>query len=155
MCWMCDHPGSNIEEYLDLLRRKMLKRGWTVQYVESDRTPFAYTIGLTRYELPELLVTGVSPQRALRILNGVARKCLRDGPPVPGSHIAVPVAPPLEVVEVEHPEAHLYMAIEIFEGDLTAQQLVWSDRCGRWPWASDFNDGLGGQPVLGARGLAS
>jgi hypothetical protein len=30
-----------------------------VQYVGSDRMPFAYTIGLTRYRLPELLVTGV------------------------------------------------------------------------------------------------
>jgi Domain of unknown function (DUF4262) len=151
MCWMCDHPGSTIEEYLDLLRGKMLRRGWTVQYVESNRVPFAYTIGLTRQDLPELLVTGVSPQRALRIFSGVARKTLRDGPPVPGSQITLPVAPPLEAVEVEHPDAHMYCATAIFEGDVTALQLVWADRRGRWPWASDFNDGRGGQPVLGVR----
>lgn len=155
MCWMCDHPGSTLEDYLELLRRKILKRGWTVQYVEDDRRPFAYTVGLTRHELPELLMTGVSPQRALRILSGVARQSLRAGPPTPGSRISLPIAPPLEVVEVEHPDAHLYMAMNIFDGGVTALQLVWSDRRGRWPWASDFNDGRAVQPVLGARASSS
>ena len=31
MCWMCDHPGSTIADYLDLLRANMLEHGWGVR----------------------------------------------------------------------------------------------------------------------------
>jgi hypothetical protein len=77
MCWMCDHPGSTIDDYLDELRAKILEHGWAVQYVENDRTPYAYTIGLHDHGLPELLVTGVAPRRAQRLLNRVARTATR------------------------------------------------------------------------------
>jgi hypothetical protein len=46
------------------------------QYVDSDRMPFAYTIGLARYGLPELLVAGVSPRRIVRMLNSVGRRAV-------------------------------------------------------------------------------
>ena len=72
MCWKCDHPGSTIEEYFDQLRETIRTSGWAVQFVESDRTPYAYTIGLHDWDVPELLVTGVSAQRAVRLLNSVA-----------------------------------------------------------------------------------
>ncbi len=101
--------------------------------------------------LAELLVTGVSPQRALRLLNGVARQALDSGPPVPGAQIAVPAGPIVEVVEVEHPDAHLNCAAAIFDSQLRALQLVWADRRGRWPWVADFDDGRYTQPVLGVR----
>jgi hypothetical protein len=64
---MCDHPESTIEEWLDAIRTTMVKHGWAVQYVESDSRPYAYTIGLQDRGLPELLVTGVSPQRAVQL----------------------------------------------------------------------------------------
>jgi len=57
MCWTCDRPDASVQDYLDSLRTKMLKNGWAVQYIESDRTPFAYTIGLHDWGLPELLVS--------------------------------------------------------------------------------------------------
>jgi hypothetical protein len=59
MCWMCDHPGSTVDDYLAEIRKKIRGRGWTVQYVEDDRVPYAYTIGLTRLGLPEFLMTGI------------------------------------------------------------------------------------------------
>jgi hypothetical protein len=148
---MCDHPDATTDDYLGLLREKMRKRGWTIQYVESDRLPFAYTIGLTRGGLPEFLVTGVSPRHAVQLLDAGAQIAVRDGPPAPGTQIALPAGPLVEVVEVEHPDAHLYMAVNTFGGEISALQLVWSDGCGRWPWVSGFNDGRGGQPVLGVR----
>jgi hypothetical protein len=148
---MCDHPGSTREDYLDVLQAKMLQRGWTVQYVESVRVPFAYTVGLTRYELPELLVTGVPPRPALRLLNSVAQMAVDGEPPEPGARITLPSGPVLEVVEVEHPDAHMYSALAFFDSEVRALQLVWTDRRGRLPWAANFNDGRGGQPVLGVR----
>lgn len=64
MCWMCDHPGSTQQDDLDHTRAIVLKHGWSVQNVETDRSPFAYTLQLHECGLPELLVTGLSPQRA-------------------------------------------------------------------------------------------
>jgi len=31
MCWMCEHPGSTNQDYLDELRTTMLEHGWAVQ----------------------------------------------------------------------------------------------------------------------------
>lgn len=151
MCWKCDHPGADTEEYLAELRETMLEHGWAVQYVESDRRPFAYTIGLTRYGLPELLVTGFSPGRAAAILNALARRAVRRHPPAPGMRIDLPGCPPIEMVQIKRPDVHLIFAIAIFGAEVTALQAVWADPRGRWPWAADFDGGRGAQPVLGVR----
>jgi hypothetical protein len=147
---MCDHPGSTVEDYLAEIRGKIHRRGWTVQYVE-DRVPYAYTIGLTRHGLPEFLMTGISPQRALRFLGGIAESAPDVDVPKPGARLALGGPTLVEVVEVEHPDAHMNAAIAIYGNEVTALQLVWADSRGRWPWAADFHDGLGGQPVLGVR----
>ena len=151
MCWKCDHPGKTTEEYLAEMHETMLVHGWAVQYVESDRTPFAYTIGLTRYGLPELLVTGVSPGRAVRMLNTVGRRAVGGDQPTPGMQITLPAGPLVEMVEVEHPDAHLIFAVAILGDEVTSLQVVWADSRGRWPWSPGFNNGRGIQPVLGLR----
>ncbi|WP_306306552.1 DUF4262 domain-containing protein [Mycobacterium celatum] len=58
---MCDHPGSTVEEWFAEIEKTKAKHGWAVQYVESDRAPYAYTAGLHEHGLPELLVTGLPP----------------------------------------------------------------------------------------------
>lgn len=151
MCWQCDHPDKTLDDYLGLLREKILTRGWVVQYVESDRRPFAYTIGLHDRGLPELLVTGLPPKQALWLLNSFARRTLAGLRPVPGDQVSLPAGTRLELVDVEHPDAHMGMAIAIEGRDITAMQLVWADSRGRWPWAAGFDDGYRHQPVLGAR----
>src|ERR1700757_378428 len=98
MCWKYDHPGGTTEEYLAELRQTMLESGWAVQYVESDRMPFAYTIGLTRYGVPELLVTGVAPRRAARMLNTLGRRATSGQRPIPGMRITLPAGPLVEMV---------------------------------------------------------
>ncbi|HTY29136.1 MAG TPA: DUF4262 domain-containing protein, partial [Mycobacterium sp.] len=75
---MCDHPGSTVADFLDVIRGKIDERGWAVQYVEDPRMPFAYTVGMTGHGLPELLMTNVSPARAARVLNNSAG-LLHDG----------------------------------------------------------------------------
>ncbi len=61
MCWMCDHPTATREDYFDQIARLIKDNGWAVQGVERDRLrpPYAYTIGLTAYLKPELVVTGL------------------------------------------------------------------------------------------------
>ena len=155
MCWMCDNPNGTIEEYFDELRATVRTHGWAVQYVESDRTPYAYTIGLHDSGLPELLVTGVSPQRATRLLNSLARDTLRGTTLEPGQQISVPTGPLIEIVEVNHPDAHMNWAVAFGGPDVRAMQLVWADGRGRWPWALGFCDGRTRQPVLGYRRRAA
>ncbi|AKN17021.1 hypothetical protein MHAE_01890 [Mycobacterium haemophilum DSM 44634] len=151
MCWICDRPGSTKDDYLDHLRATIRRRGWAVQYVESDRVPYAYTLGLTRHGLPEFLMTGISPQQAAQLLVGVARSAPGLRPPNPGERLSLSASTVVEVVEIEHPDAHMDSAIAIYGSKVTALQLVWADRHGRWPWAPGFNDGRSVQPVLGAR----
>ena len=61
MCWQCDHPGSSYEDYLEHLRDLMKCQGWIIQGVGGDRIPppWAYTVGLTEFGAPELVVTGM------------------------------------------------------------------------------------------------
>jgi hypothetical protein len=151
MCWQCDHPDLTIEDYFDEVRETIRKCGWMVQYVESDRTPFAYTIGLHDWGLPELLMTAVSPQRATRLLNTVARDAVAGKDLTPGQQFKVPSGPLIEIVEMGHPDAHLKFAVAFGGPEIRALQLVWADGRGRWPWSAAFCDGRRRQPVLGCR----
>lgn len=109
MCWMCDHPEATAEEYLDEVYGIMLMHGWAVQHVECERRPFAYTVGLTRRGLPELVVTGLSPRRGQRLLNIAARRALVGDLLTPGMQTTLPAGPLVETVQVTHPDAHLLL----------------------------------------------
>lgn len=151
MCWQCDNPDKTLGDYLHLLRGKIRQHGWVVQYVECDRRPFAYTIGLHDRGLPELLVTGLAPKRALWLLNTFAKRVVAGLTPAAGEEISLPAGTRVEIVDVEHPDAHMGMAIALEGPDVSAVQLVWADSRNRWPWAPGFDNGYRYQPVLGAR----
>jgi hypothetical protein len=151
MCWQCDHPNATADDYLDELRMTMLAHKWAVQYVESDRTPFGYTVGLHDCGLPELMITGVSAERAGRLLNTVAKDMMGGTVLSPGQKIAIRSGPLVEIVEVANPDAHLKWAVAFGGPEVRALQLVWADGRGRWPWAAAFSDGRARQPVLGTR----
>jgi Domain of unknown function (DUF4262) len=151
MCWQCDHPNATADDYLDELRMTMLEHGWAVQYVESDRTPFGYTVGLHDCGLPELLITGVSAERAGRLLNTVAKDMMGGTVLSAGQKVAIRSGPLVEIVEVANPDAHMKWAVAFGGPELRALQLVWADGRGRWPWAAAFSDGRARQPVLGTR----
>ncbi len=101
MCWKCDHPEATMQEWLEAIYKLVEKQGWVVQFVEDDRTPYAYTVGLHERGLPELLVTGLSTESATRILNSVAEYLVDGGKPVPGEQILIGGEALLEVVQVE------------------------------------------------------
>jgi Domain of unknown function (DUF4262) len=151
MCWKCDHPDATVQEWLEAIRETVEKHGWAVQFVESDRRPYAYTVGLHERGLPELLVTGLSPQPATRVLNSVAEYVVDGGRPVPGERILIGGELLLEVVQVQHPDAHMNVAVAFYGADLHALQLVWPDEQGHRPWCPEFSNGQARQPVLGVR----
>ncbi|WP_099023634.1 DUF4262 domain-containing protein [Mycolicibacterium palauense] len=152
MCWQCDHPDGTIEEYLDILRSTIRRHGWAVQFVESERRPFAYTIGLHSRGLPELLITGLQPQTSARLLNSMAHQIVDDGIDLqPAMRIDFQGEFLLEVVEVEHPDVHLTFAVALCGEQVSAHQLVWTDDNRRWPWDRGWSHGRRRQPVLGVR----
>lgn len=79
MCRMCDDPGLTMADIRAEMFRTIEKHGWMIQYVEAEPgyEPFAYTIGLTGKEAPELYVTGLDPQEAAVLLNDAARGILQ------------------------------------------------------------------------------
>jgi hypothetical protein len=151
MCWKCDHPDSTMQEWLEVIRQTVQKHGWAVQFVESEKTPFAYTVGLHELGLPELLVTGLPPHSAVRMLNSIAAYLVEGGRPVPGEWISIGGKSMVLVVQVQHPEAHLNMAIAFYGEEVRALQLVWADEQGHRPWCSEFSNGRVRQPVFGVR----
>ena len=152
MCWQCDHPDKTLDDYLALLRAddRVARLGSATR--RKRPRPFAYTIGLHDRGLPELLVDRPAPETGPLAAEHVRQA--DDWPvcgPLPGDQVSLPAGTRLELVDVEHPDAHMGMAIAIEGPDITAVQLVWADSRGRWPWAPGFDDGNRHQPVLGAR----
>jgi len=113
--------------------------------------PWAYTLGLTPHGRPELVVTGLPVERAVRLLNDVAAHVMHATAPAPGEQIELRGGPTIEIVKVAEPAAHLTMAIELYGPRLRALQVVHADDRGHWPWDIGYRGVRGGQPVLGVR----
>jgi hypothetical protein len=156
MCWECDHPGSTRDDYLDYVSGLIAEHGWAVQGVQRDRIhpPWAYTVGLTAYGEPELVVTGLPLPRASGLIHDVAAHVLHATAPRPGEQIALRDGPLIEIVKVSVPSAHLVTAVEIYGPRLRALQVVHADDRGHWPWDVGYRGVRGGQPVLGVRARA-
>jgi Domain of unknown function (DUF4262) len=153
MCWECDHPGSTRADYLNFLAGFIAEFGWAVQGVERDRIhpPWAYTVGLTLYGQPELVLTGMPLRRACGLLNDVAEHVMHAEAPRPGDQIPWQGGPLMEIVAVAEPSAHLVMAVEMFGTGVQALQVLHTDDRGHWPWDVGYRGVRGGQPVLGVR----
>ena len=124
MCWQCDHPGATTADYLKELRATIRKRKWAVQYVEDEKKPFAYTIGLHKRGFAEYLVTGVSPERAMRLLNAVADYTVARCSPQPGDLMELGGEEKLEFVKVDQPDAHLNFALALYGPEVRAAARV-------------------------------
>jgi hypothetical protein len=155
MCWQCDNPGATIDDYLEEVVRKKIRRyGWMIQFVEDDKRPFAYTIGLHERGLPELLMTGLPARVVGEVLNSTAHMIVDHGAELePAMHLDHVDGFLMEVVEVEHPDVHLLMAVNLYGPNtkIRALQLVWADDHGRLPWDPRWSHGRRRQPVYGLR----
>jgi hypothetical protein len=152
VCWLCDHPEAMHSDYLENIREMIACYGFAVQRVEAPRRRplWSYTVGLTAYAKPELVVTGMSMPRSTLLLNDVALHMLNADALRPGEQFPLRHGPLIEIVEVTEPTVYLRTAVEIFGPEIRALQLVHADDRGRWPWQAGFRSNLG-QPVLGVR----
>jgi hypothetical protein len=154
MCWQCTNPDATRQEYLAHMAGLIEQYGWAVQNVErSGAYPqWAYTVGLSAQDEPELVVTGLPPERAAALLNSMASHVLHDASPRPGERIQLNTGRLLEIVELSEPSAHLHTATSLYGPHVAGIQLVYADDRGHWPWEVGYRGGKGGQPVLGPRG---
>jgi hypothetical protein len=150
---MCDHPGATDDDYHDHVQGLIDRFGWAVQQVERDKIhpPWAYTVGLTRFGQPELVLTGMPIDRACGVLNGAAAHLAHAQAPAPGTQLALIGGPLVEVVVVARPWAHLYTAVDFYGESIRALQFVHADDRGHWPWDAWYRGVRGGQPILGTR----
>lgn len=156
MCWVCDHPESTKTTRLAYVRGLLEEHSWVVIGVNRDgyRPPYSYTVGLTAFGRPELVITGLAKGRAADVLMAATEHVLDAGAPAAGARIRLPGRRPGEIVQVAEPSVHLGIAADLFGERLTALQLVYTDIRGRWPWDKDFRNGRAGQSVLGPRAKA-
>lgn len=156
MCLVCENPDWTRADYLTHMRGLIALHGWAVQGVRGDRIhpPWAYTVGLTAHDEPELVVTGLRLRRAADLLNDVAAHVLHAAAPAHGEQVQLADGPLTEFVAVAEPTAHLLIAAEMFGPGIRALQVVHADDRGHWPWDRGYRGVRGGQPVLGPRGPA-
>ncbi len=88
-----------MDAYLDQVRGLIAEHGIAVQGVMDD-DPFAYTIGLTRHQHPELILYGLPHGHAARTLNYLADRVLNNGERLtPDSLILMPLGDPPDLTD--------------------------------------------------------
>lgn len=145
----------------DVLRRQAQiidTIGWAVTHVVATddgpdiTTPFAYTVGLTAYDYPELLTAGLPPEVAHCLLNDLARRVYdRAEQFTHGQRVSDLIAGYDAIIIDGSPTHDLLpgMAIARYgRHQIRLQQLVWPDQQGRFPWHSGYSLDPQTQPLI-------
>lgn len=129
--------------------------GWSVVAVGGDdhTPPYAYTVGLTEKNRPELLICGLPIGTMQSLLNGLgARAAYRPLPYGHGAAVADLLGGGLTAILIdgtENPDMRLGMANTRYgRVRVRVQQLIWPDINGRYPWQVDYAHTGARQPLL-------
>ncbi|MGA9871736.1 MAG: DUF4262 domain-containing protein [Rhodococcus sp. (in: high G+C Gram-positive bacteria)] len=162
MCAMCG--GQSLKEYVTGMHELIGRHGWALQYVsdadaddslaDTDETvivpAFCYTIGLTAYDHPELIITGRSAHEAASVLNELARRVALGFAQFEAGLLCSAGGFELSFVDVPDRREWLAMASLVYPLDeIEALQAVWRDVNGHLPWEGPYPSTIV-QPVLGA-----
>jgi len=149
-----------MDEFDDLRRRQdehIDRVGWSVTMVmptdDDPGTPFAYTVGLTGHDLPELIIAGLPPRVAHTLLNDLAGLVLDQGLRFGhGQRISFLLAG-YDAVIIDGPATDVLYpgaAYDRYGTDrVRLQQVVWPDPQGRFPWEPGYAHDPRAQPVIG------
>jgi Domain of unknown function (DUF4262) len=149
-----DYGSAMLNDYHKHLLDIIDEHGWAVQSVGGDRlagdAPFTYTVGLTAFGHPELVMTGAPPRFAASVLNSLG-SAVRDGHVYQANTMTSDVTgaePTVALIEVIDPASHLYMAVDLYQ-KIEALQIIWRDSRGRLPWDDDYENSSDTQPFWG------
>lgn len=132
----------DVQAYLGQCAALIAEHGWMVQGV-GGQPPFAYTIGLTEYGHPELLLTGLDPRRAQPLLNDLARPVKDTGRRYePGERVPEIIKGYDVLVHgpIDPRQAQMNQALNLY-GGIDALQVLWPDKNGIFPGQSGFSLG--------------
>jgi Domain of unknown function (DUF4262) len=155
-------------------RNAILEYGWYIQFVGMGvcaepgcdggrddpvtEPPFAYTVGLTRYDdHPEVIIFGSCMDCSGRALNQVG-EAVRDHRDVTDPEVLDDLFGPglVRMIEVADSSTHLLVANGMYRAagcpPIPALQLVTATEDGRFPWDADYPLDRSGQPLLGRAG---
>lgn len=142
--------------YLSHITELIEEHGWAVQGVGGDECQpgFAYTVGLSLYGSPELILFGAPFGAATRVLDDLGAR-IRDGARyVHGQVLDDVIAPaPVILLDVADTTEHLLIAQKVAGAippgrqGVRAWQVVYPDNELRWPWQTGSQ--VADLPVLG------
>ncbi|TQS42838.1 DUF4262 domain-containing protein [Cryptosporangium phraense] len=119
----------------------------------GDPQPFAYTVGLTAYGYPELVIAGLPVAVAHALLNEMAGRVVTRAEPFAAGDQITDLLDGYAVVIVEGPatdQLHPGAAVGRYGPEaVQLQQIVWPDRDGRFPWDEGYLHPPQTQPLLG------
>ncbi|MBU8857771.1 MULTISPECIES: DUF4262 domain-containing protein [unclassified Micromonospora] len=148
----------NTDDFLQRQDRIIDTIGWAVTYVlptddDPDTTaPFAYTVGLTAHDYPELITAGLPPEVAHSLLNDLARRVDDKAERFThGQRISDLIAGYDAIIIDGPPTDDLLpgLAISRYGRDqIRLQQLVWPDQQARFPWDHGYNVAPQAQPLI-------
>lgn len=131
--------------------------GWAVTYVlptDDDPTdiPFAYTVGLTERDLPELLIAGLPIPVAHTLLNDLARREHDNGERYRHAQRIDDLLVGYDTVLIDGPLSDRLWpgaAIARYGRErIRVRQIVWPDVTGRFPWDDGYNHTGCPQPLI-------
>lgn len=141
-------------DYMTRITDTIESHGWAVQGVmptedDTDPVPFAYTVGLTGFGHPEIIVCGLDPRDVgIVLLNDLGER-VRAGRTF--SHGEVPRNllmggyDPVLITVTDL--SRLTIARRVYGESITALQLILPDERNRLPWHKEYD--MSWQPVLG------
>lgn len=149
---------TGIEDFLHRQGEIIDRVGWAVTLVvpsdddPDDTAPFAYTVGLTAHDYPELIIAGLDPATFQALLNDLASRVYDKAEHFRhGQRIADLIAGYDAVIIDGDPTEQLHPggAIVRYGRDrVRLQQVVWPDRHGHFPWDTAYAFPSAVQPLI-------
>jgi len=131
---------------------------WHVISVSGDaeEVSFAYSVGLyTNFNHPEIIVFGISPESALRVINRIGAQVKEENmrfiPEMYYDEILVDYRATFLPVPKNEYDGRFNIAAWYYDGfNFPALQLVWPDKNDLFPWEEGYSDEFAKfQPLLG------
>ncbi|MDP5183124.1 DUF4262 domain-containing protein [Blastococcus sp. BMG 814] len=142
---------QDADQGLGGLRRVIDEFGWAV--LHGGGTPgeprYSYTVGLSAWQHPEVVVVGLPFPAAEKYLNLVGEAVRAGARFAPGTATTALTDEDSPVVFLRVEDTARLAVVEELHGTVDALQLIWPDSAGRLPWQEGHRNPPGTQPLLG------
>jgi hypothetical protein len=147
----------DIDDFLRRQQQIIDTVGWAVMHVLPEEDPdtstaFAYTVGLTAHDYPELLIAGLPTEIAHALLNDLAGRVYDQAQRFThGQRISDLIAGYDAIIVDGAPSDDLLpgVAIARYRRDrIRLQQVLWPDPQGRFPFDAGYDVDAHPQPLI-------